>query len=183
MNESCHPTHPMSTRATRPSGSEIKIFKSVSHVTHTHASCHSYEGVMSLPTPRSTESNADLRKRDRVPPAYCYSINVHVQECPISWLKTMQHFVTFPRKYVKTLQHTATHCNILEHTATHCNTLQHTATLCNTLQQECLISWPKTMRHLLTYSWKWVCWIAPALIYAVQVRVCEEEEGGLGGWV
>ena len=37
---------------------------------------------------------------------------------------------------VYTLQHTATHCNILQHTATHCNTLQHTATHCNTLQHE-----------------------------------------------
>jgi len=36
------------------------------------------------------------------------------------------------------LQHTATHCNILQHTATHCNKLQHTATHCNTLQHtEC----------------------------------------------
>ena len=31
-----------------------------------------------------------------------------------------------------TLQHAATHWNILEHTATHCNILQHTATHCNT---------------------------------------------------
>jgi len=35
---------------------------------------------------------------------------------------------------VRTLQHTATHCNTLRHTATHCNTLQHTATHRNTLQ-------------------------------------------------
>ena len=34
---------------------------------------------------------------------------------------------------IRTLQHTATHCNTLQHTATHCNTLQHTATHCNTL--------------------------------------------------
>ena len=32
-----------------------------------------------------------------------------------------------------TLQHTATYCNTLQHTATHCNLLQRTATYCNTL--------------------------------------------------
>jgi len=52
-------------------------------------------------------------------------------------------FVTF-RWLTATLQHTATHCNILQHTATRCNTmqhnaihrytLQHTTTHCNTLQ-------------------------------------------------
>jgi len=30
--------------------------------------------------------------------------------------------------------HTATHCNTLQHTAIHCISLQHTATLCSTLQ-------------------------------------------------
>jgi len=53
---------------------------------------------------------------------------------------------------VRTLQHTATHCNTLQHTATRCNTLQHTATHCNTLQH--------TDMHdsLVRYDCIWELW-------------------------
>ena len=58
---------------------------------------------------------------------------------------TLQHCIT---AHCNTLQHVATHCNmlhakcrhartlhILQHTATHCNKLKHTATHCNTTEK------------------------------------------------
>jgi len=41
---------------------------------------------------------------------------------------------------IRSIKHTARHCNTLQHTATHCNTLQHSATHCNTLQHTMSIS-------------------------------------------
>jgi len=62
-----------------------------------------------------------------------------------------------------TLQHTATHCNMLQHAALNCNTpchghdgdldtLQNTATLCNTLQHTATHcnTLPWTATHLVT---------------------------------
>jgi len=62
-------------------------------------------------------------------------------------LRTLQHTAT----HCNALRHTTTHCNApaaqlkhsmwhvstLQHTATHCNTLQHTTAHCNTLQHTC----------------------------------------------
>ena len=62
-----------------------------------------------------------------------------------------------------TLQHIATHCNILQRTATYCNVLQHTkhtATHCNTLQQhaaphyttgDILGEFHNTLKHTATH--------------------------------
>ena len=56
-------------------------------------------------------------------------------------------------KPIRTLQHTATHCNTLQHTATHCNTLQHTATHCNTLQHTAIHC--NTLQHTATQTHNW----------------------------
>jgi len=48
-----------------------------------------------------------------------------------------------------TLQHTATHCNILQHTATRCNTLQRTATHCKALQRTATHC--NTLQHTTTH--------------------------------
>ena len=53
------------------------------------------------------------------------------------WMSHAKHAVGIIHPWIwimKTLQHIATHCNILQHTATHCNALQHAAPHCNTLQ-------------------------------------------------
>ena len=49
----------------------------------------------------------------------------------------------------RTLQHTATHRNILQHTATHGNTLQHSAVPCSTLQHTATHN--NTLRHTATH--------------------------------
>ena len=75
---------------------------------------------------------------------------VGIEVCDSSYCSIiLQHSAYTPQRsatFCNTLQHTATHCNILHmhwtesvwynmlYTATHCNTLQHTATHCNTLQ-------------------------------------------------
>ena len=48
-------------------------------------------------------------------------------------LKTMIHTATHCNTlHCSTLQHTAAHCYTLQHTAAHCSALQHTATRCST---------------------------------------------------